>query len=109
MGRSWVPFVLSGALVVWGVALSMSSRTARANTPPSAVPPVASAFETTVRPILRARCQPCHFAGGKIYDHLPFDNEDVVRRLGTGRLFTRLKDEKDRAAIRAFLQEKTAR
>jgi hypothetical protein len=59
-------------------------------------------FESTVRPILLARCQPCHFKGGKMYGRLPFDRPETIQKLGT-RLFTRIKDEKDRKAIRAFL------
>src|SRR5690242_10090098 len=105
MGRSWAPLVLSGALAVCGAAASMSPRSAGAKT----TPPAAPSFEREARPILQARCQPCHFSGGKVYDRLPFDMEDVVRRLGTARLFTRLKGEKDRAVLSAFLGEKTAR
>ena len=59
-------------------------------------------FPRDVRPILEARCQPCHFAGGKVYDKLPFDKPETVVRLGT-KLFTRIKDEQQRAVIRQFL------
>lgn len=59
-------------------------------------------FQRDVRPILDARCQPCHFAGGKMYDKLPFDKPETVVRLGE-KLFTRIKDEKQRAVIRGFL------
>jgi len=62
-------------------------------------------FESKVRPILEARCQPCHFSGGKMYERLPFDRPETIRRLGSRRLFTRLHDEKDRAVIREFLGE----
>ena len=62
-------------------------------------------FPSTVRPILERRCRPCHFPGGTVYGRLPFDRPETVRRLGSARLFTRLKDEKERAAIRAFLGE----
>jgi hypothetical protein len=67
-----------------------------------------SSFGTRVRPMLETRCSPCHFEGGKVYGRLPFDRPEVVRRLGSARLFTRLKDEKDRAVIREFLGEKRA-
>ena len=60
-------------------------------------------FTHDVRPILD-RCQPCHFAGGKMYGKLPFDRPETVVRLGT-RLFTRIKDEKQRDVIRQFLAE----
>jgi hypothetical protein len=60
-------------------------------------------FSTTVKPILERRCQPCHFAGGKMYDKLPFDRPETIHRLGTTKLFTRIHDEKDRETIRRFL------
>ena len=63
---------------------------------------VTPTFESSVRPILQQRCQPCHFAGGKMYERLPFDREATVLKLRE-KLFTRIKDEKSRAAIRAFL------
>jgi hypothetical protein len=59
-------------------------------------------FESDVKPILQAKCQPCHFAGGKVYDQMPFDKPETITRLGT-KLFTRIKDEKEQAIIREFL------
>jgi hypothetical protein len=59
-------------------------------------------FKTEIRPILEQRCQPCHFAGGKMYERLPFDRPQTVVKLGT-KLFTRIRDEKDRQVIRRFL------
>lgn len=61
-------------------------------------------FEADIEPILKAHCQPCHFQGGKVYDQLPFDKADTIRRLGT-RLFTRIKDEKEQRLIREFLAQ----
>ena len=61
-------------------------------------------FHRDVRPMLEARCQPCHFAGGKMYGKLPFDRPETIVRLGT-KLFTRIKDERQRAVIRQFLAE----
>jgi hypothetical protein len=66
-----------------------------------APPPVD--FARDVRPILN-RCTPCHFPGGKMYDKLPFDRPETVVRLGT-KLFTRIRDEKQREVIRQFLAE----
>ena len=51
-------------------------------------------FETEIKPIFQARCQPCHFQGGKVYDKMPFDKAETITRLGT-KLFTRIKDEKE--------------
>src|SRR5262249_22709939 len=59
-------------------------------------------FETQIKPIFQARCQPCHFPGGKVYYRMPFDKPETIHRLGT-RLFTRIKDEKEQNLIRAFL------
>ena len=64
-------------------------------------------FATQVRPILEARCQPCHFAGGKVYEHLPFDRSATITTLGT-KLFTRIKDENERRLIREFLSQQSA-
>ena len=74
---------------------------------PAPAPPQPVDFARDVRPILD-RCQPCHFAGGKVYDKLPFDRPETVVRLGT-RLFTRIKDEKKRDVIRQFLAEAEGR
>ncbi len=60
-------------------------------------------FAKEVRPILE-RCQPCHFKAGAVYGRYPFDRPDTVHRLGE-RLFTRIKDEKDQAILRAFLAQ----
>jgi hypothetical protein len=40
--------------------------------------PAPDAFVTAVRPVLLARCAPCHEPGGKLYAALPFDNREVV-------------------------------
>ncbi|HWW62496.1 MAG TPA: hypothetical protein VN181_14080, partial [Thermoanaerobaculia bacterium] len=58
-------------------------------------------FAKDVRPIFQRRCQPCHFEGGTMYARLPFDRAETIAKLGT-RVFTRIKDEDDRAVIRAF-------
>jgi len=47
---------------------------------------------------------PCHFAGGRVYDRLPFDKPETIRKLGT-KLFTRIKDENDRRTIEDFLAQ----
>ena len=65
-------------------------------------PGLAADFAKDVRPILEQRCVPCHFAGGKMYARLPFDRPETIRKLGT-KLFTRIKDEKERERIRRFL------
>src|SRR5258708_1207643 len=61
-------------------------------------------FGTDIKPILEAKCQPCHFSGGKVYQKLPFDRSETVKTLGA-KLFTRIKDENDRRLIREFLAQ----
>ena len=70
-------------------------------------PPAAKLdFTTHVKPIL-ARCQPCHFNGGTMYEKLPFDRPETVTKLGE-KLFTRIQAENDRKIIREFLAENSA-
>jgi len=61
-------------------------------------------FDSEIKPIFQARCQPCHFQGGKVYDKLPFDKAETITKLGT-KLFTRIKDEKEQQKIREFLAQ----
>lgn len=67
-------------------------------------PAVAVDFEKQVKPVLAAKCQPCHFPGGIMHERLPFDDPGTIQKLGT-QLFTRIRDEKERAQIRAFLAQ----
>jgi len=76
---------------------------------PATVSPVSTAkarvdFETQLKPIFQSKCMPCHFSGGKVYDRLPFDKPETIRKLGT-RLFTRIKEENDRRLIEDFLAQ----
>jgi hypothetical protein len=61
-------------------------------------------FQTQIKPILEARCQPCHFSGGKVYQKMPFDRPETIKSLGT-KMFTRIKDENERRLISAFLMQ----
>jgi len=61
-------------------------------------------FAGDVEPILKSKCQPCHFSGGKVYDKLPFDRPETIKTLGT-KLFTRIHDENERKVIREFLSQ----
>ena len=70
----------------------------------SSTTPTKVDFATQIRPILEARCQPCHFNGGKQYAHLPFDRPEMIKSLGT-KMFTRIKDEKEQRLIREFLAQ----
>jgi hypothetical protein len=61
-------------------------------------------FQRQIRPILEKRCQPCHFTGGKMYDKMPFDRPQTIHTLGE-KMFTRIKDPKEQAILRAFLAQ----
>src|SRR5215467_4759509 len=61
-------------------------------------------FETQLKPIFKSKCMPCHFSGGKVYERLPFDKPETIRKLGT-KLFTRIKEESDRRLIEDFLTQ----
>jgi hypothetical protein len=93
--------VTTAVLVVWSRRLHTGLPTVAAapRTESNAAKPN---FETEIKPIFQARCQPCHFPGGKVYDKMPFDKPETITRLGT-KLFTRIKDEKEKKLIQAFL------
>jgi|GEM_PF-1202536 len=93
------PILLSAGI---GAAVLILAFSLLANAPP---PPAKSRpvdFDTQIRPILEKRCQPCHFAGGKMYARMPFDEPQTIRILGE-KMFTRIKDPKEQALLRAFL------
>jgi hypothetical protein len=71
--------------------------------PPPSTRPVD--FETQIRPILNARCQPCHFAGGKMYEKLPFDRPQTIHKLGE-KMLTRIRDPREQVLLRSFLAQK---
>jgi hypothetical protein len=71
---------------------------------PSTTPTARVDFNTQVRPLLESRCTPCHFAGGTMYERLPFDRPETIKTLGE-KLFTRIKDEKEQRLIREFLKQ----
>jgi len=61
-------------------------------------------FDSQIKPILQAKCMPCHFSGGVMYERLPFDRADTIKKLST-KLFTRIQDENHRRLIRDFLEQ----
>jgi hypothetical protein len=94
-------------LVEWGGFASPSGSTSMASSAAAATPrgektPVD--FDTQVKPIFKSKCMPCHFNGGQMYDRLPFDKPDTIRKLGH-RLFTRIKQEDERRLIEEFLTQ----
>ena len=61
-------------------------------------------FDTQIQPIFKSKCMPCHFTGGKMYDRLPFDKPETIRKLGV-KVFTRIKEEDERRLIEDFLTQ----
>lgn len=61
-------------------------------------------FNTQIKPIFQAKCQPCHFSGGQMYERMPFDRPETIKTLGT-KLLTRIKNENDQRLIRDFLAQ----
>lgn len=101
--------LLAAALLSLGFWFPWSraaSRVQKAGPPAARAEPAPAAvdFERQIKPILAARCQPCHFPGGIMHQRLPFDDPRTIEELGT-QLFTRIRDEKERAQIRAFLAQ----
>jgi hypothetical protein len=94
------PAVLALALLLRSGAPDIRAAGSQATDSETGTPPVD--FKTQILPILQARCQPCHFEGGKMYKALPFDQPGTIYKLGD-KMFTRIKDPKEQQALRAFL------
>src|SRR5258705_11853576 len=109
MRKGLLILALIGAviLVLWGRArlhASGSNPSVLAAAPLTSGKAPKPNFETDIKPIFQAKCQPCHFQGGQVYDKMPFDKPETITRLGT-KLFTRIKDEKEQRLIREFLDQ----
>jgi len=61
-------------------------------------------FKTQIQPILIKRCSPCHFAGGKMYERLPFDTSSSVF-LKKEIILKRIKDDSENKLIQQFIAE----
>ena len=90
----------SGTWVSTTASASTSEKVAPASAPTTA----RVDFPTQIKPVLQAKCQPCHFSGGKVYAQMPFDRPETIKTMGT-KLFTRIKDENERRLIRDFLAQ----
>lgn len=82
-------------------------REAAAAAPPEEMPAASLArFRPSVRPILAARCAPCHETGGKMYARLPFDDPATVAAHAK-KMARRLKDD-DRKVLEAWVADLSA-
>lgn len=94
-------------LVELGGAARPVARTETASSAKVSTPSTEKArvdFDTQLKPIFKSKCMPCHFSGGQMYDKLPFDKPETIKKLGT-RLFTRIKQEDERRLIEDFLTQ----
>ncbi len=98
-------------MVAMGLLLFESGSIARSARKNENVAPITAStakarvdFDTQLKPIFKSKCMPCHFSGGKMYDRLPFDKPETIRKLGT-ELFTRIKEENDRRLLEDFLTQ----
>ena len=107
MRWSWRALTAAASIGAVGTLAAFSDTVSSKKAPPATAP--VDEFAVKVRAILEARCRPCHFAGGKMYERLPFDRPETIRRLGSARLFTRLKDEKECRAVAEFLGERASK
>ena len=99
-----VLLILGGyGLVRWRTNAHTATSPLRVIASASAAAPAKVDFASEVRPILN-RCTPCHFNGGTMYEKLPFDRPDTVRKLGE-KLFSRIQAENERKIIREFLAQ----
>jgi hypothetical protein len=73
----------------------------QAKTPGEAEAPAPDLFASTVRPVLLAKCAPCHEPGGKMYGSMPFDRGETIASHREG-VLKRLKGD-DRAAVEKWL------
>lgn len=99
--------VATGLLLVesGGVGKPVAMNTvARAEVATSSAPKTPVDFDTQIKPIFKSKCMPCHFEGGQMYDRLPFDRPETIKKLGH-RLFTRIKEKDDQQLIEAFLTQ----
>jgi hypothetical protein len=65
-------------------------------------------FATQIQPILQKNCSPCHFAGGKMYQRMPFDKAETIISHEAG-VVRRIKNEDELRSIKQFfVQSKMA-
>jgi hypothetical protein len=61
------------------------------------------AFDQDIVPILKSRCSPCHFPGGKMYAKMPFDQSKTITDHREG-VLKRFKDP-ELMKLKAYLDQ----
>lgn len=64
-------------------------------------------FASQVQPILVKNCSPCHFAGGKMYERMPFDMDTTIINHEKG-ILKRIKGDEN-AVIKIFIGQNKIR
>jgi hypothetical protein len=90
IGLTTIPLIAALMLTISGSDRSTSPT--GAENPAASVQQNSVTFTDRIAPLLREKCSPCHYEGGKVFDRYPFDQYDTVRKLGK-RLNTRLKGQ----------------
>ena len=62
-------------------------------------------YNSDLLPILQKKCSPCHFAGGKMYERMPFDNPVTILSHQAG-ILKRMKDQPEAALIKQFVEQR---
>jgi hypothetical protein len=60
-------------------------------------------FTNQIQPILVKNCSPCHFAGGKMYERMPFDKDTTIINHQAG-VLKRIKGEEN-LIIKTFIEQ----
>jgi hypothetical protein len=63
-------------------------------------------YNTEVLPVLQKKCSPCHFAGGKMYEKMPFDNSLTILSHEAG-VLKRIKDQPEASLVKQFIQQRS--
>jgi hypothetical protein len=63
-------------------------------------------FKTSIQPILKLHCVPCHFPGGKMYAKMPFDTATTIIAHREG-ILRRIKDPSENEKLRLFIEQIT--
>jgi len=92
-------------VLVYLLAVSLEPPSARqSDTVPRFVPADSSVtFTTSIAPLLKANCTPCHFSGGTVFEKYPFELYETAFTLRT-KLGTRLKEPDQQALLARWLQ-----
>jgi len=61
-------------------------------------------YQSQIQPILQDKCSPCHFAGGKMYERMPFDKGETIIDHQAG-ILKRIKDEQKAILIREYIRQ----